>query len=180
VIRRGHAVVGVYPHRIRPGYDIDELAKVVKYAYKLAKQYGRKVYIVAESFDRVIRNKNFNSSTAKGRRAVPTFGDVRYAQMMLRGEFIYTLEPPTSTNEEQHGAHIKRGQRSKGRRGGRPLKKHTPGYRKKRLQKCINKVLMYRLVRGWSLRQIKQRLWDKYHIHISHEGIRRCWLRNHA
>jgi hypothetical protein len=174
---RGHTVVGVYPHRIRSGADIGELWNVADYARKLSKQYGRKVYPVAESFDRVIRNKHFHS--AKNRRAVPTFADVRYAQMMLRGEIIYTVESPTSTNEQQHGAHIKRGQRCKGRRGGRQLKKHTPGYRKKRLAKGLHKALKYRLVRGLSWRQIVKRLRRKYQIEISLSGLRK-WIKTHA
>jgi hypothetical protein len=74
--KRGHAVVDVHA-RIGSGWDVDEFWQVANLADKHSKRLGRDVHIVAESVDRIVRNRNFHSS--KNREAIPTIGDLHHA-----------------------------------------------------------------------------------------------------
>ncbi len=117
-------------------------------AAAISKQHG--ATLLAESTDRFIRHPGYHSND---------FADAQAREVELLelerdadGVRLMTHLHPDATPREVRSYQSKRGQREKGRMGGRPINR-TPGYKKKRQQEKIGLVLWLHR-RGWSIRRI--------------------------
>lgn len=130
----------------------------------IQKALKHKAVIVAESADRIIRAGKFHSS--KRPDAVPSNWEA--AKLKKLPVKIYTLLHPDTPPWKVRSYQRKRGQREKGKRGGRPL--GTKAFRKRWLP-YARKLRE----RGRTYRAIAERVTRKAGQPISYGSIRR-WL----
>ena len=123
----------------------------VERAAMFAQQHG--AILLAESTDRFIRPLDYHSK--RNPHAKPTRMDLDDLRFYAAGAPLVTLCEPNAELAEVRSLHSKRGQRSKGRKGGRP-RSRTPGYLKQRRTALIDRVKRLRR-RGRSLRAIARK-----------------------
>ena len=106
--------------------------------------------LVFESTDRAIRHPDYHSRANPNAQARDV--DLEELRQWTDGVPLFTLLPPNATSGEVRAYQTKRGQATKGRKGGRP-RKNPPGYKKQRRQKLLRRVLKLRR-NGASYRKI--------------------------
>ncbi|MCC6127293.1 MAG: recombinase family protein [Pirellulales bacterium] len=105
-------------------------------AAELAKR--EEAVLVAVSTDRFIRSKAFTTDTNPD--VLPTVEEYEALIEDTQGVLLATLLPPDTPWRKVHPIQIKMGQKFKGRKGGRPLKK-PPGHKKQKRLANGSKVL---------------------------------------
>jgi len=141
--RREAAVVYVIRH-VGSGRNPYWLAKAVV----IAKEHGAK--LVAESTSRFIRHPGYHSVqnwTAQARDV-----DLEDLRWWTKGMTLVTLLNPDASPADERSYQSKRGQRAKGRKGGRP-KQNEAGYKKQRRISNLPKVYWMNVC-GLSIRRI--------------------------
>jgi hypothetical protein len=146
-------------------------------AVEAAKECGG--CILMESVSRALRSREYEKDN---QQAVPDEKDRRHLGDILQGTPVYFLVDPGASPAEERSEQIKRGQRGKNRKGGRPRKKPV-GWRAKRKRWEVKWVVKCaRRHPEWSLRQIRDRLREEVKKHgkdpdwaPSHVTIRK-WL----
>ena len=138
-------IVAVF-EEVASGWDGDR--KVLIAAADKAKKTG--AILVAESTCRYIRNENYHSY--RNFNIVPTSHDYEALIDSTEGVTLATVMHPNKPWYKVKAYHTKRGQRSKNKFGGRPLKKY-PGYMKDRRKKRLHKVLRLNK-KGYSIADI--------------------------
>lgn len=116
---------------------------VLKKAIKCAKRHG--AVVVVSSRDRLIRAQDFDGTNQSDD---PTEEEYLALTKMARGVKLASILAPWKRGRS---AQIKRGQKARGNRGGRPPKK-TPGY-KKRWRKKKQPLVIASMSQGRSIRQ---------------------------
>lgn len=148
--KRGATVVDVVRHtgsscageRAREDL-LDRLAD----AAELARQHGAK--LLAESTNRLVRPTWFDSKLPKAQATELDLRDLRHA---TEGVVLVTHLDPDATPGQEREYHTKRGQREKGRKGGRPAQPKA-GHKKRRREEWLPYVVGW-LEDGWTLGQI--------------------------
>jgi DNA invertase Pin-like site-specific DNA recombinase len=123
---RSHAhVIGVHKEQTS-GFDTIWLAGIPERAKE------RKAKIVAVSTDRFVRHPAYHSKRWPDARAREP--DLKYLKYVTDGVVLVTLAHPDATFEEVRSIHTKRGQRLKGRKGGRPPKPDDGSKKRRRIR----------------------------------------------
>lgn len=120
-------------------------------AVKLAKD--KAAIIVVENYDRLIRSYGY--SPTNNNLALPTEYELVQIRKLLGFVQVACIVPPTTKRfgkDGQRSAETKRGQKQKGRMGGRPRKK-SPGYKKHLREAKAPEALRLRNA-GHSIRKI--------------------------
>jgi hypothetical protein len=108
--------------------------------------------VVAESTDRFIRSERFH--TKKNPSAQPTTAEFEALKRVTKGVTLATIHHPDADWKEVRSGQAKRGQSTKGRKGGGDRK---PGWRKRRKERLQPKARRLRR-KGKSYRKIGKRL----------------------
>lgn len=127
----GAKVVEVFTH-VGTGYDTDWLWR----AAEAARKHGAK--LLAESANRLIRHPCYDSKSWPDAQARES--DLWELRQATEGITLVTHLHPDATPGEERAYHTKRGQREKGRKGGRPTKQ-KPGDKKRRRDELLPRVL---------------------------------------
>jgi hypothetical protein len=117
-----------------------------------AKRLG--AVLVAASTDRFIRNGHYHPSGDKD--ALPTIGEYEALVSATQGVPLATILPPDMPWEDVRGLQAKRGQKAKGRKGGRPRSK-KPGH-KKAIRFQHQRKIRWLTWLGFSVREISEAL----------------------
>ena len=145
---RGGTVVGVVAHAGRIADADDVLCR----ATNLAAQNG--AVLLAESTSRFIRHPHYHQNLRP--HLMPTAVGLRDLRWLCGDVVLVTLLDPDATWQEERAYQSKRGQRRKGKPGGRPTKP-KPGYKKLRRLQALPKVRWMKWV-GMSNRAIAKSL----------------------
>lgn len=143
----GAIVVGVLAYT-GSGFDSWTGATAVR-----AKRLGADV-ILAETTDRFVRNRSYHSK----KRPMLQATERELAQLARDADGVPLMAHlhPDATPGEVRSYHTKRGQRYKGRKGGRPAAER-PGYKKQRFNQCEERAFeLYQF--HYSLDSIAERL----------------------
>jgi len=135
-------------HHVGSGTDPYWLAPAVA----LAKEQGAK--LLAECTDRFIRHPAYHSNDNPDAQARDE--ELKDLAWWAGGVTLVTLLHPDASPPEVRSHQRKRGQRAKGRKGGRP-KVNKPGYKKQRRRLNMSKVFWMSTV-GFSVRKIAELL----------------------
>jgi DNA invertase Pin-like site-specific DNA recombinase len=114
-----------------PAWDEDRLFDAVC----LASRHG--AVLLAHTADRFVRNKAFWKSKQRVR---PVGHDIARLRCISDGVALYTLMDPDAPPAVIGSAQKRRGQRTSGHRGGRPVAKR-PGYKKRRREELRPRVV---------------------------------------
>lgn len=137
---RGIPLVGCYLE-VGSGSILDEKREGLRKAIQAAKQHVNAV-IVTTSTDRFLRNRCFTTDRLDTMPNEEEFEELnRRADSVPLATYLHPDMPP----KEVRGYQSKWGQRTKGNKGGPPLKK-SPGYKKRRRLRNLPRVL--RLQKG--------------------------------
>lgn len=130
----GGKVVGVFWQRGSGQEPEAWLGRVAAYAQK------RNAVILAESVDRFVRSKFFNTKTCPNARA--SEAELKWLQLVCGEVRLMTVVHPDASLREVKSYHTIRGQQEKGRKGGRP-RARKPGDKKKERVRRMRHVLEY-------------------------------------
>lgn len=144
VEKRGGTVVDTVPHE---GRVVDADAELYQ-AANLAARKG--AVLLAESTSRFARHPHYLPKVRP--HLTPTATGLRDLRWVCGEVSLVTLHAPDITYKEERGHQTKRGQRRKGKPGGRPTKK-TPGYKKRQGHIDRSKVFWLWML-GFSVRRI--------------------------
>jgi len=127
-----------------PGWDAGEIMR----AAALAREHGAK--LLAESTNRYVRSGEYHGDENPDAQASEE--ELQFLPIWTGGTVPLTVLDPDASAGEERAYETKRGQREKGRRGGRP-RTNPPGYKTERRREMLPKVLELR-EKGESVREI--------------------------
>lgn len=130
---RGAIVVDEFAY-VWPGSDFSWLLPAIK----KARECGAK--LLAASLSRFIRSEEYHP--ARARSAQPSQQQLEELRELSEGVELITVLSPTATPTDERIFETNRGQKAKGKRGGRPAK-NSPGYkirRRLRFQLLVRKL----------------------------------------
>lgn len=127
------------------GWDCDR--RELEEACRVAKEHG--AIVLAETTDRFVRPRSYHSE--KNPDAQPTPNNIDDLRISAQGVTLATHLHPDAPPAEVRAYQTRRGQRTKGRKGGRP--KSRPGYKKE--ERMINLLkVRWMTIAGMSVREI--------------------------
>lgn len=147
--RLGLVVVDSY-HEVTSGWIVDlPFGRTgLTWAAEAAKEND--AIVLAESTDRFLRNRKFNSKKCPD--LLPTKADFEELRRLTWSVTLATLLDPDTHPREVRAYETRRGQKAKGKKGGRP-KNNPPGYKKRRRASLFPRVVTMH-ERGASLGEI--------------------------
>lgn len=136
--RLGVRVAGVVGYT-GSGADLDDMRLWLERAVALARKHGGAV--LAETTDRFARHPFFNPKTDPG--LIPMRHQFKALADLAGDVILATHLHPDASPKQVRSYQTKRGQRAKGKPGGRP-KNNPPGYKKERREAMRDEVIRLR------------------------------------
>jgi len=118
------------------GWVTDHYRGILRQAVRRALQFENTV-ILAASADRFLRSRDFD--TKDNPDALPTIAEFEKLRKITRGVPLVTLLQPNRSQKKVRGYYSKWGQRTKGKKGGRPILKNS-GWTIRRREKKLPRV----------------------------------------